>query len=368
MPSALARLAVLVNLVPPYRVCLLESLAEKFQVRVMYSGHEPNRSTWQANPSREGRVEYHQSAGWVLNRKVAGSAGVYRHRFLHFTPGYWKDLKTFNPDVILSAEMGFRTLLALRYAKRRRTPVMIWWEGTPHTERSTGPSRRTVRRFIARRATGWIVSGGGSAEYIRGLGVRTERIVETQISIDESAFRSATPSHQLLPRPALLFVGELIELKGLQHLLRVAASLQAEGHEFSLTVVGDGPQRAFFEQLGNTLGIKHLDFLGALKPEALPGVYRSADCLVFPTLGDVWGVVVNEALWSGISVLASVYAGAAEVLDPSCRFDPLDEESFRSTLRRFLANRTTPPANRPLRSCLELAEEAAQALQALVVA
>jgi len=366
MSSVPARLAVLVNLVPPYRVCLLESLAERFQVRVMHSGREPNRTTWQAEP-RPGRVEYHQSSGWVLNRKVAGSSGVYRHRFLHITPGYWKDLKTFDPAVILSAEMGFRTLLAIRYGKRRGIPVVIWWEGTPHTERTIGFSRRIVRRFVARRATKWIASGKGSVDYIRSLGVPMEKIVQTQIGIDESAFLDASPTHQLLPRPALLFVGELIELKGLEYLLHAAASLQAEGNQFSLTVVGDGPQRSALEQLGETLGIKHVTFLGALKPEAMPGVYRSADCLVFPTLGDVWGVVVNEALWSGIGVLASRHAGASELLDPSSRFDPLDPESFRAVLARFLASGNTSPTPQRLRSCSELAEEMANALGPLVV-
>ncbi len=57
----------------------------------------------------------------------------------------------------------------------------------------------------------------------------------------------------------------------------------------------------------------------------MPAVYRSGDILVFPTLEDVWGLVVNEALWSGCPPWSSVYAGCAKELVPmNSIFDPLD--------------------------------------------
>ena len=66
----------------------------------------------------------------------------------------------------------------------------------------------------------------------------------------------------------------------------------------------------------------------------MPSVYRSADLVVFPTLADVWGLVINEALWSGIPVLGSVYAGASrELLAPEHVFDPLDRADFLAKLR-----------------------------------
>jgi glycosyltransferase involved in cell wall biosynthesis len=68
---------------------------------------------------------------------------------------------------------------------------------------------------------------------------------------------------------------------------------------------------------------------------ALPSIYRSADCLVFPTLEDAWGLVVNEAIWAGLPVAASIYAGCtAEIVPPGNRFDPLDPRQFLDILRR----------------------------------
>ena len=61
----------------------------------------------------------------------------------------------------------------------------------------------------------------------------------------------------------------------------------------------------------------------------MPGVYRSGDALILPTLSDVWGVVANEAVLSGIPVLCSKYAGCAkELLTEESVFDPEDAPEF----------------------------------------
>lgn len=63
-----------------------------------------------------------------------------------------------------------------------------------------------------------------------------------------------------------------------------------------------------------TRAIPNIMFVGPQDPEALARWYSVADVFVFPSLVDVWGLVVNEAMACGLPVLASKYAGASQEL------------------------------------------------------
>ncbi len=69
--------------------------------------------------------------------------------------------------------------------------------------------------------------------------------------------------------------------------------------------------------------------------------YAAADLLVFPSLGDPWGLVVNEALACGVPVLCSRLAGCADDLirpgENGWRFDPLDADDFSRALAGALS-------------------------------
>jgi len=95
----------------------------------------------------------------------------------------------------------------------------------------------------------------------------------------------------------------------------------------------------------------------------MAAVYRSGDVLVFPTLDDVWGLVVNEALWSGLPALVSIYAGCArELVPPESTFDPLDPADFAAKLRRAVAGELPPPDLTRLRRMAEVSDKIAQEL------
>jgi glycosyltransferase involved in cell wall biosynthesis len=73
--------------------------------------------------------------------------------------------------------------------------------------------------------------------------------------------------------------------------------------------------------------------------------YAWADVLVMPSLNEVWGLVVNEALTSGMYVLASKFAGATYDLieqapyDVGLGFDPTDEPAFIAALQSTIEKR-----------------------------
>lgn len=128
--------------------------------------------------------------------------------------------------------------------------------------------------------------------------------------IDHAQFRPDGPRHPAmtgLSGPVLLNVGRVAPEKNLEAFL----SLDVPGTK---VVVGDGPaleslRRRFPQAL----------FLGALSGEALASAYRAADCFVFPSLTDTFGLVVIEALACGTPVAAFPVTGPVDILGPEGR-------------------------------------------------
>jgi glycosyltransferase involved in cell wall biosynthesis len=339
------RLAILTNMVAPSRVPIFSGLAEHFDFMVLHGGIESNRDSWNECDRSIPNARVVKAWGWQFRVARRENGQIFDLLYTHITPGYLWHLLRFNPDAIVTGEMGCRTLLALAYGTFFRKPVWVWWGGTCHTERNRGPATAWVRRLISRWANHWVSYGETSTEYLLTLGIHRDRILQIQNAVDESVFRS--PVEPLLPlnvRPVVLHVGQLIARKGIENLLKAAAVLQREGREFSLLLVGNGREKASLKKLAEDLGLRNVFFRRSLPPDKMPAVYRSGDILVFPTLEDVWGLVANEAVLSGLTVLCSMYAGCAQELFSSQNiFDPQNADQFVTKLRDALAGRLPKP-------------------------
>ncbi|MQA88825.1 MAG: glycosyltransferase [Gemmatimonas sp.] len=145
----------------------------------------------------------------------------------------------------------------------------------------------------------------------------------------------------------LLFVGRLVERKGMELLLRAIAHLRREC-PVSLTVVGDGPLRPQLERLASGMRIEEsVRFTGYVSVEELGRLYSMADAFVLPAVqdskGDVegLGVVLIEALTHGIPVIASRSGGIPDIVrdeETGLLVDPGDVESLSAAIRRLRAD------------------------------
>jgi len=335
------KLALLVNMIPPYRLPIFSVLGDQFDLLVLHGGKEPNRHSWGNAEDILSNAKVVRAWGWQIPFKQKLNRKVFNERLLHITPGFIWHLLRFRPDAVIGTEMGFRSAVALAYGAIFRKPVWIWWEGTRHTERKIDSVRKALRKLITFWADRWITCGVTSTEYLLDLGVKREKILQSQNSVDEEQFRAAVePAWLLRPRPVVLYVGRFVELKGVRLLLDAAATLQRAGVEFSLVLVGEGREKQALEHRAAELRLKNVHFEHAQPPEKMPSVYRSADLVVFPTLQDVWGFVANEAVLSGVPVLCSKYAGCAgELFSAESIFSPDHPSEFAEKLAAAIAGR-----------------------------
>jgi glycosyltransferase involved in cell wall biosynthesis len=328
------KLALLTNMIAPYRLALFSFLADQFDLLILHGGKEANRDSWSNHEVALSKAKVVRAWGWQMRLAKKVNGEVFDEKFIHITPGLVWHLLLFRPDAVMSNEMGFRSVVALAYGALFRKPVWIFWEGTLHSERKVGLLRRVIRKAFVLWVDHWISLGETSTEHLLRLGVKRDRILQSQNMVDEERFKAPVESAWAIqPRPVVLYVGQLIERKGVKLLLHAAATVQQNGGEFSLLLVGSGRDKQALQHRANVLGLKNVHFLPALPPERMPAVYRSADLMVLPTLEDVWGLVANEAILSGTPVLCSKYAGCAgDLFAPEHLFAPDDLHEFSQKL------------------------------------
>jgi glycosyltransferase involved in cell wall biosynthesis len=353
---------LLVNVLAPYRLPLYRALASQFDLTLLVTGVEENRRGWQVRAEDVGNATIVRCPGWVIRSRSRQRSGVYEEHYLHVNPRLLRRLWMTDPDAVISNEMGFRSLVALLYGTLRRRPVWVWWGGTIHTERNVGAGRKLLRRLMSVWARRWLSYGATSTEYLRSIGVPASGIVELQNCVDETRFletvRPKPRSH-----PVVACIGRLVGLKGVDLLLRAAAVLRSEGLTFELMIVGDGPERRRLEEQAAALQLQDVVWLGEVEASMMPQIYAASDLVVLPTLEDVWGLVVNEALWAGCSVLASKYAGCSvELLPPERIFDPLEATDLQDALRRGLRGQLPPVDRSPLLRARQVASRLTSAV------
>ena len=369
-PTGKIKLALLTNMIAPYRLPLYSVLADEFDLLVLHGGKEANRESWGDLDRALPKARVERAWGWQIRHAKKVNGEIFDEKFIHVTPGLIWHLMRFQPDAIISSEMGMRSTIALAYGTMFRKPVWIWWGGTLHSERNIGPLRKTLRRTVSLWAGRWLTYGQTSTEYLLHLGVKRDRILQLQNTGDEERFKSnVQPAWVIQPRPVVLYVGRLVELKGVKSLLDAAAILQQNGCEFSLLLVGNGRDKQALEQRVESLGLRHVHFRPPQLPERMPSVYRSADVVVFPTLEDVWGLVASEAILAGIPVLCSKYAGCApELLTPEYIFAPEDLREFSEKLGAAISGRLSKADPGRLKTTKQVGGELIQELNRFVPA
>jgi glycosyltransferase involved in cell wall biosynthesis len=225
-------------------------------------------------------------------------------------------LRRFRPDVIISTELGLRTAQAILYRRlRRESRLVIWVDVSERTEKGLSRTRTALRRALLRNADAVIATGQSCRSYLLQLGVPTTCIVEVPFVGDAKGLRSLPLQRDPRSERRLLYVGQLIERKGLQQFVKELSRWATEHPQIDLDfwLVGDGPLRPALEGMRTPLNLT-ISFFGNVPYDSLPAYYAQAGIFVLPTLADTWALVVNEALTAGLPVLGSLYSQAVEQL------------------------------------------------------
>lgn len=256
----------------------------------------------------------------------------------------------FRPKVIITVAFSLWTFLILFLKPWAQWKMVIFYEGDSPT---IGGTQRGIRLFwrslIARYTDAFITNSQGGKRYlVNQLGVGEDRIFvkpcevpDPSISLWIKGEQPALPIWATGGRPVFLFIGQLIERKGISYLLDACRLLKHKGYnEWSLVIVGDGPSRAELETYTRSIGLENfVHWEGWIKNENLGSYFRYSDVFIFPTLEDTWGVAVLEAMFLEKPILCSKFAGASEMIkegENGFIFDPHRTEILAELMEKFI--------------------------------
>jgi glycosyltransferase involved in cell wall biosynthesis len=276
------------------------------------------------------------------------------------------DLIRYRPDIIVAGDLGVRSLLCWFTAKCIGSRFVLWCEDIASSANGRSNTQRRLRRFLVKRADAFLAWGEPAQRYIESFGVQRNRIFTCAQAIDnEYWLRQAQRLDRETERRALglsgvvfLLVGRALPLKGFQNFLQAWSRLPKELHpKISAVLVGDGDFLHGLRTLAAERGLNNVKFVGAKPADELARFYAAADIFVFPSLVDVWGLVVNEAMCFGLPILASQHAGASQALVANSNigvvFNPSDIDEFALRLRAWI---DSPPLPDP-QLCRQMLEK-----------
>jgi len=266
-------------------------------------------------------------------------------------------------------------LLALRWCQSTSTPAVLMSESTARDSKRN-IFGEAIKRRLLRLYSAALVGGSPHRDYAVALGLHESRVFVGYNAVDNHFF--ATGAHVWRDTltgvsPFFLASNRFIERKNLKRLIDAYAlytnsafTIQnSKSNPWPLVLLGDGELKPHLITQCRNLGLTVIEsapweippisdlrspisdasgivyFPGFRQVEELPRFYAAAGCFIHPALSEPWGLVVNEAMASGLPVIVSNRVGCARDLIQEningFTFDPIDVDALTSLMQRVSA-------------------------------
>lgn len=266
-------------------------------------------------------VFYERSSASDRDQKWKGNvAATYTERYIKLKPlgtdrsiglGLVKAIKKQKFDVlILSGYASPSVMFAIAYCKRKKIPYYIESDGG-FCKKDRFP-KSLLKKFLLSKAKGHFVTCEEYKNYLLTLGVDESRIHKypfTSLKSEDILLKTVSAEEKKRLREKLkineekviLTVGRFIKIKGFDILLK---SVRNISKDIGVYLVGGVPTEEYL-LLQKDLRLKNIHFVDFKSKNELKEYYKASDLFVLPTRGDVWGLVINEAMACGLPIVTT---------------------------------------------------------------
>lgn len=224
------------------------------------------------------------------------------------------------PDILVSLYAKPSFLAGWALAKLRGVITGFWVEVTFDRWVKRQFWKEIIKRWIFVKVDGIITVGRNGRDFAMRYRAGENKIFYAPHAIDvdhySNVWKAAWPNRDGIRRKlglhgvTFIYVGRLWKGKGINYLLDAFSVLQKHvDHEVSLLLVGDGEDEDALKEKCRSEGTRNVVFAGFKQKPDLPSYYAASDVFVFPTLGDPYGLVVDEAMACSLPVISTNAAG-----------------------------------------------------------
>ena len=266
-------------------------------------------------------------------------------------------LDEIKPQVVVVPGWSYPDALSgLLWCAQTGTPAVVMSESTAWDEPRVAWKEWIKRRLVKLNSAG-LAGGTPHRDYLAQLGLAREKVFLGYDAVDNDYFqRKATEirsqkskiRNQLgLPENFFLASARFVEKKNLFRLIQAYGRYRTNAEKskteiWPLVLIGDGELKAEIQKLISELGLETLIHLPGFKQyEELPAYFGLASAFVHASTTEQWGLVVNEAMASGLPVLVSHRCGcAADLVLPGVngfQFDPVNVGELARLLEKISA-------------------------------
>ncbi len=308
------------SIITPYEIARYNAINEVLSgnLIVWFQAETDSNRHWKELPKPNFKFE-------VLKDRPIRLVGKDIHTF-HINPEVLKKLGAIKNDLEKVIICGWDSLTywqAAYYCKRNLIPFTVWSGSTVHEKSWRRVVFMPIIKWIIKNASEYIAYGTRAKKFLHTLGAPLDKIKIFYNSVDVEYF--SEKAVELAPRRdslreklsiaksdyVFLYIGQLITRKGIRDLLSAFSSQTAH---IKLMVIGTGPLDHLVKEAQVATKPGQITYLPHLEYFELPQYYVMSDCLILPSHEEVWGLVVNEALASGVPVIASDAVGATDDL------------------------------------------------------
>ncbi|MDQ6756572.1 MAG: glycosyltransferase family 4 protein, partial [Bacteroidota bacterium] len=232
-----------------------------------------------------------------------------------------KKVESWRADAVLV--YGWKFHSHLRVMRHFKNKIPVWFRG----DSILLNEKKNIKSFFKNFLLKWVYrhidiafyTGTNNKIYFEKNGLKHSQLIKAFHAVDNTRFYNIANRYSdgaLTIRNELgikrkdfvfLFAGKLIPTKDIGNLIKAFKEIAKEN--VHLIIVGNGPEE---NKLKNNFGhSKNLHFLDFQNQAMMPVIYQLCDVFILPSIGETWGLSINEAMAAGKAILASDQCGGA---------------------------------------------------------